>query len=368
MSTFGSRLFRGAAIAGAALLSLAMVTCGGTSTIIPEGPHYHTVANTVLVPTNNTQAREFGLDLNGDGTVDNQLGMVLGTLAGMGFDIQGTINKAVAEGSVTLLVDYQGKDFTNTAKAGVAILLGQNAMPAACNASETYKCMTSAGSACTSGSGCTCSGCGHQFAGTASFDLASGQMLQQLPGPTVNGTFNGGPGAIVLQIALASAMPITLDLIGARAQASMISGTAIGMTSGTAPNITTTGGAILGGALTQDDLNTKVIPAIQQQLVPIIQRDCCGAATSPGGATCNPLSTGSNANCGCIDGSTGKTVLGLFDNNPKDCMVSVMEIQMNSLIQSLLAPDVTINGKPALSLGIKVTTVGATYTVPGETP
>ena len=365
MSTIGSRLFRAAAIASAGLLSLALVTCGGGGTIVPEGPHYHTVANKVFVPTNNTQARNFGLDLNGDGTVDNQLGMVLGTLAGMGFDIQGTIDKAVAEGSVTLLVDFQGKDFTNAAKAGLGVLLGQNPMPAACNTGETYSCMTAGGSACTSGSaGCTCSGCGHQFSGTATFDLATGQMLQQLPGPLVNGTFNGGPGQITLQIALASAMPITLDLIGAKAQASGITATSIGTTSGT----TTTGGAILAGALTQDDLNMKVIPAIQAQLVPIIQRDCCGAATSPGGATCNPMSTGSNANCGCLDGSTGKTILGLFDTNPKDCMVSVSEIQMNSLIQSLLAPDVTINGKPALSLGIKVTTVGATFTVPGETP
>ena len=33
---------------------------------------------------------------------------------------------------------------------------------------------------------------------------------------------------------------------------------------------------------------------------------------------------------------------------------------------SLLAPDVTINGKMALSLGIKATAVKATYTVAGQ--
>ncbi len=351
MSTIASRLFRGAVIAGAGLAALALVHCGGSSTIVPAGPHTHYVANKVLVPVNNTEAREYGLDLNGDGTVDNQLGMVLGTLAGMGFDIQGTIDKAVAEGSVTLLVDYQGTDFTNSAKSGLAILLGQNPQPAACSGSaDVYACKTAAGSACTAGSGgCTCSGCMHQLAGNASFDLAAGQMLQQLPGPTVNGTFNGGPGEITLQIALASAMPITLDLIGARAQASMISATAIGMTAGGPAGTMSTGGAILAGALTQDDLNNKVIPAIQQQLVPIIARDCTMLSNPP--------------TCGCADGSTGKTILGLFDTN-HDCMVSVIEIQTNSLIMSLLAPDVTINGKPALSLGIKVTAVGATFTNP----
>jgi len=65
-------------------------------------------------------------------------------------------------------------------------------------------------------------------------------------------------------------------------------------------------------------------------------------------------------NCGCTADGTGKKVLDLFDGGlagtQKDCMVSVEEIKGNSLIQSLLAPDVTIDGKMALSLGIKVET------------
>src|SRR5512141_324485 len=99
-----------------ALSSMSLAACGGGSdTITPEGAHYHYVVNKALVPTNNNESREYGLDLNGDGTPDNQLGMVLGTLAGMGFDIQGTIDKAIANGSIILLVDFQTKDFMNTA-------------------------------------------------------------------------------------------------------------------------------------------------------------------------------------------------------------------------------------------------------------
>ena len=63
------------------------------------------------------------------------------------------------------------------------------------------------------------------------------------------------------------------------------------------------------------------------------------------------------------DGSTGKTILGLFDAD-KNCSVTVEEIKTNSLIVSLLSPDVTINGTMALSLGIKATAVKATYTQP----
>jgi hypothetical protein len=323
--------------------------------------HYHYVANQVNVPTNNTQARAYGLDLNGDGTVDNQLGMVLGTLSSMGFDIQGNINTSVAEGGIVVLVDFQTKDFNSSAGAGVSAFLGANPNPPACAGSADKF-------ACTgSGSTLSCSGCQKSLTGTASFDIASGSPTNAaLAGKIVGGTFTGGPGDLALQIAIGGQTPIELDLIGARAKASMISATAIGAT--THPNNTgglsmSNGGVTLGGAITQDDLNNKIIPQIQQQLGPIILRDCCGAASSPGGATCNPNGT---PPCGCTDGSTGKTILGLFDTAPKDCTVSVTEIQTNSLIMSLLAPDVTIGGKMALSLGVNITAVGATFTPPGQ--
>ena len=64
-----------------------------------------------------------------------------------------------------------------------------------------------------------------------------------------------------------------------------------------------------------------------------------------------------------MDGSTGKTLLGLFDTN-MDCTVTVEEISTNSLIVSLLAPDVTIDGKMALSLGIKASATKGTFTLP----
>lgn len=306
--------------------------CGDDGgTVIPEGAHTQYVAKKASVPTNNSQAREFGLDLNKDKTVDNQLGMVLGTLASMGFDIQGTIDKAVAEGSIILLVDFQTKDFTNTTAAGLKVLLGDNPMPAACNAGEMY---------CNTANPPVCMGCGHHLTGTGNFAIdAKSPDSAAVAGKIVNGTFNGGPGQISLQIALGGTDAIQLDLIGARAKASGI--TADKMDS-----------VILAGALTDTDLNTKVIPAIANQIAPIITRDC--------NMTMPPV-----AGCGCTAGSTGKTVLDLFDGDiagsTKDCKVSVEEIKGNSLIQSLLAPDVTIDGKMALSLGIKVEATKATF-------
>jgi len=320
-----------------AALPLTFIACGGDDggTVTPEGTHYHYVSSKANVPTNNNQARDYGLDLNGDKTVDNQLGMVLGTLATMGFDIQGTIDKAVAEGSIILLLDMQTKDFTNTSAAGLKVILGANPMPAACNAGEMF---------CNTATPPVCTGCGHHLSGSATFDIAARSPDNAaVGGKIVNGTFTGGPGDISLQIALGGTQAIQLDLIGARAKASGI--TATGITS-----------VILAGALTQQDLNTKVIPAITAQIAPIITRDCNMLSSPPA--------------CGCTSGSTGKTVLDLFDGDiagtQKDCMVTNEEIVGNSLIQSLLAPDVKINGTDALSLGIKVEATGATFTVPGE--
>ena len=146
--------FRPSLLAAALVLPSLLAACGGDDegNVVPEGTHYHYVANKVFVPTTNTQAREYGLDLNKDGTVDNQLGMVLSTLGSMGFDIQTTIDTAVAEGSIILLADFQTKDFTNTTAAGIQVFLGDKAtatpMPAA--ARRTWSAaITSMAAACS---------------------------------------------------------------------------------------------------------------------------------------------------------------------------------------------------------------------------
>src|ERR1041385_99854 len=117
--------FRPTLLAAAAILPSLVAACGGDDgQPTPEGAHYHYVANKIFVPTTNTEARTYGLDLNKDGTVDNQLGMVLSALGSMRFGIQATIDPAVAECSIILLADFQTKAFTNTTAAGVQVYLG----------------------------------------------------------------------------------------------------------------------------------------------------------------------------------------------------------------------------------------------------
>ncbi len=76
------------------------------------------VIDRIELPTNNTEARQFGLDLNGDKTVDNQLGMVISTL-GQYNDITTHADDQLASGaiasSVVLVADDYWQDDTVSA-------------------------------------------------------------------------------------------------------------------------------------------------------------------------------------------------------------------------------------------------------------
>jgi len=297
---------------------------------VPQAPHFGYVVSKAFIPGNLTQARDYGLDLGAprsgtpDGFVDNRLGEVLGTLGGMGFNIQGLVDTQVNQGSIILLVDFQTNDFMNANAVNLGVKFGANPIPAACN-----------GAADTT--------CGHHLTGTASFSIAADSPMDApLTGTIVDGTFNGGPGKLSLQLTLGTTQPTTFSLRNARAKATAISDT--GMT------------ANIGGALSVTDVNAQVIPAIQVQVAGVLDRDCGSGTRAPPG-------------CGCSTGSTSETLLNLFDGDlvgtVRDCQISVEEIAANAVMRSLLAPDIcsttTCTAPDALSFGIKVQTVKATF-------
>jgi len=292
--------------------TVSVIACGGgeDGAAPPSGPHFGYVVDNVVVPEDKV------FDLDDDGVKDNQLGQVLNILTSQGFDIQGTLDEAVAQGTIVLLYDFQTPDFATAAGAGLNIKLGDNPIPAACTDINDLVC-------------------GNHLDGNATFEIsASSPDNAGVDGQIAGGVFSGGPGEILLQIALAGSNPIDLNLIGARAKATGITDAAIG-------DVT------LGGALTEDDLNTKVIPAIHAQLNPIIAEDCNPAGTPPA--------------CGCVADSTGETIISFFDDNPADCAIDVEEIKNNGFIQSVLSPDVTINGVDALSLTVQTSAVKASF-------
>jgi hypothetical protein len=323
-------------------LAVAAGACGGDGVVaLSDQPTATYVVRELDFPTNNTQARQFGIDLNGDGTVDNQFGMVMGALAGMGFGVQQSIDTSIAEGRTITLVRIAGAAEHGgfSALSELQVLFGTDPQPPACDPGETVTCTT------TGTMPPLCTGCAHHLSGSASFSIdPSTPDDAPLIGVASDTAVDFGPGTFSLAFVNGDSPPVRFDLIGAHVRVAL---------DGTGP-------ILFAGALTMMQIDDQLGPLIQQEAMQIVERDCCGTPTSPGGATCNPSPTGSNANCGCIDGSQGKTIVGLFDAN-HDCMVTATEVLTNSLAQSLLAPDVTIDGQSCLSVGVQAFVVGASF-------
>lgn len=309
-----------------ASMSFGLVACGGgdddDDVIVPEGDHHGYVVDSVTIPLNSGQAEDLGFDIDGDGNVDNQLGNILSALiqaAGSGtLDLQGSIDNSVDEGSILLLADVQATSLTSAANVGFAVLLGDNPSPEPCTDPEDP--LT----------------CRQHLDGSGTFDIAAGADRDLVVGGNiVGGTFTGGPGELTLQISLAAGSAINLNLIEARARLTGISEDGID-------------DAIIGGAITQEDIDGQVIPAVHDTVSGIIDEDCTGTAPD----------------C-CEAGSTGETLLGIFDEN-EDCEVPLDEIQNNSLIMTLLRADVDTDGdgeEDALSVGVGASAVKGTFTL-----
>lgn len=285
----------------------------------PPAPaeRYHYVVDEVNIPATNTQAREFGLDLDGDAVVDNQLGMVLATFTEMGIDAQSWFDKQIDTGEAIMLADLFTLDFASASDATFTIYQGSNPMPAAClNTQDTL--------------------CRRHLTGSASFTALATPVDPPLSGSFVNGVLAAGPGQLTIQLAFPDAPPTELSLVGARVKLADVSDTALGA-------------AVLAGGVTQTDIDGKLYPALQIGFTVAVTADCTMLSTPPG--------------CGCADNTNGKTYIGLFDSN-NDCQISVDEIRTNSLFQSLFAPDVMLDGQMCLSVGVRAHAVRAGFVAP----
>ncbi|MDF3066854.1 MAG: hypothetical protein K0R38_2455 [Polyangiaceae bacterium] len=289
---------------------------GGASELVPEGEHYGFVIDTMMIPTNNNQARELAFDLNGDGVPDNQLGAVFGTLAVMGLET-GT-EELVESGVVILLVDLQTTSFSRAAAAGFNTFYGTNPVPDPCVDDGD---------------------CGRHLDGTGSFDLTDDELEgEPCIGPIEDGVFSGTGGALPVRIAY-SGQPLDLTLSEAHVELTGLSED--GFTTGR-----------IGGLLTVARIDTQLVPGMHAAVAASIAADCTGASPSPA--------------CGCVEGSTGSTNLNLYDMDD-DCEVSLEEVKENTLTASLLAPDVYLDGDgtaDGLSVGFGVTGKRATFELP----
>lgn len=284
-----------------------------------EIPPAHTyVVSQVSIPTSGAEAQAFGMDLDGDGEVDNRLGSLLAVLANQGVDLQSAVTGAIDRGKIILLVNLRTTSFASTGDARAEVRLGDptTAMPQPC-----------------AGPGDTL--CRRHLDGTGTFQVAAGSPADAaLTGEITGGTFQGGPGTVSFEISLGGLVAVPIQLIGARASAT-------GLTERGIERV------VIAGGLTVERFERDVIPGIRDRIADLVRASCPGSAP-PG--------------CGCAAGpSTGRTLLDVFDHAPPDCRISADEIKNHLLVRALTGPDVTIDGQPCLSAGLRVQAVAARF-------
>jgi hypothetical protein len=274
----------------------------------------------------------YALDLNGDGKADNHLGDIISALIGENLNVQDAIDKAVAGGSVILLMSVQASDLSTADMVGLTAYVGNAQMMP-------------------------------DFSGMGMFTVDTSQTPAAFFGKIAGGKFSSNnpvttthPVTVVLNLPLISgANPLPLTLNGAHIQANV---TATGLMNGQ-----------LNGSIKNSDVQTSIIPTVAQLLSQQVA-GCIGAVDMAGAGD-------GGKNCG-----TAMTIDGIFDTGgcsdngvmavAKDGIISVCEVAGNMLITNVLSPDVQIfdssgNYKPnkmnttkdSISLGLGFSAVGA---------
>ena len=308
---------------------------GGTDCSTVERTTYTYVVDTAQLPANPAQATELALDLDGADPIrnDNTLGMVLATLASQaGLDVTTAVGDAINNGDVILLASLETDDLVNSACARMGVYLGANPSTEPCADPNDMVC-------------------GNHLDGATSFELSGSSPTDtKIDAQILGGQYslgpNHSPGNFTIEIDIAElGTPLSLNLVGARVQVGSVS--ADGLMSG-----------LIGGAITEDDLQTSILPAIAGVVDDAVAADC-----TPGNDPC------------CTPGSAGATIIDLFDTDAS-CTITLEEIQTNDLIAALLAPDVDllddtgafnpgVDGvNESLSIGLGFTAVGGDFTVP----
>lgn len=319
-------------VAGAFAVSL--IACGGSSdseeeVIVPAGPHYGYVVSHAIVPTSDAQIAQYSLDVGTktsakklDGSPDNGLGQIISGLTllasqgGTTIDLQGSVTKAVDQGTVNLLVDFQTESFTTSDAAGFSVKLGATSTPAACtDANDTT--------------------CRHQLNGDATFTLDPNSPANALvAGKIVSGNFDGGPGNVSVSLAIGGAAPVTIDLLHARVRATGISET--GITS-----------AIIAGMVVEDTLLQAAAPVALPLITNYLATNCTGDKTQ---------------SCGCT-GIVGTLVKAI--DTDSNCVITNEELIAGIATSGFVNPDVcstdSCSTADAISLGVGIEAVKATF-------
>ena len=284
------------------LALLALAACGSST----EGDHHQYVISAVRFPASAAEAPMFALPLQSGGTRNNRFGECLAGLVPAGV----ITTQAIVHGNLSLLLDLQTRAFDTASNAGASLRFGGNPNPTPCTAPDS---------------------CGHHLTGTATFDVGFGGIDDVLPGDVIAGTFTSVPGLTSIRLAFGKGRTIDIDLDAARIELSQIDPTRIGQ-------------GIIAGAITRDFIVGQLLREMQSGLNDFILDDC------------EVIVDG----CSCVVGSIGEQIRASFGASGT-CLLDEAELLSHPSMQKLQQSDVSVDGVAAVTFGMGITAVGASF-------
>jgi hypothetical protein len=282
-----------------------------------EGTPYDYIMTHVELPRSAAEGLQIGVDLNGDGVIDNKLGAIFGLFpADVAARLAESFQRKIDAGELILLgrlwVDRWGLDDTAASQAlpGLA--------DATVDATED------------------------NFTGDGHVMIApDADRTDFLCGELTDAGYTAGPGPFVLPIPLMGGITF-LDVLQARAVCNVPL---------TPEQITDMN---VGGGMTRTTVENQILPAIQV----MTNNEILG---NPEGTTAQQLLGWVDANCnssisGCESVTPGEGDCAPWDHQPTTLPISFAEVRCNFFLNSALAPDIDSDGDQVndlLSIGMR---------------
>ncbi len=267
-----------------------------------SGTWHEFVVSAVEVPTDATSAREMGFDLDGDGYRDNALGSLLSLFRYTETDINAEVAQAIEDGKLLQLARIRVDSFDNDEIVVAQLVAGtiHEATPV--------------------------------FGGTDEVALHPDSPTDDyLCGGLVGGVVAGGPGDVTIAFPLPGPEKPVVTL-----QHAMIRG-----------EVPSAGwhDVVVGGAVSQADVETILLPAVQRMLNYEL--------------TYNPDSGLASYVREYMDGSCFTGVCPEIDPATEpDCaadgFVTMLELRCDALVSSVVDGNVEIEGERMLAVGLKI--------------
>lgn len=267
------------------------------------------VFDQIELPTTSQRAKDLAFDLDGNGTLDNQLGNILAALASSlgSTSPQAQMDADIDSGDVIHLLAVFAESSQASELANAWTFLGQpKALVAGPQPGDSFTIDTGAAPA-----DAVCGG-----------SVVSG-----------TGTFGGVEGKAVATLPFLFSAPTPMTLHAARIEF-LVSADGHALSGGR-----------LGGAITEADLSALIAVAADSQ------NDQVAAKCAFQGGY-----------CACESGSVAETLQAMFDTDG-NCQITAAEVSNNNIVKAFLKGDVTLpDGTKALSVGVGFHAVNATFT------